>query len=275
MILERPEEPGKKYALAFTFMVHAGLIAALFLGVQWKRSAPDVMEVELWSSRPTPATQVLPPPPPPPPEVKPEPPKPVPKVEPKPEPLPPKKPDIAIKEEKKPPKPEPKKPEPKPELKPEPKKPEPKPETRKPEVKPETKPQPTAPDFSKELSRETSDLKPRANAQQLANAAAAESEQRASSNKRGLADYAAKIRGKVRGNIVLPPSIQGNPEAIFAVDQLPSGEILAVKLKRSSGNPGLDTAIERAILKSSPLPKPDDPALFQRELTIKYKPFEE
>jgi colicin import membrane protein len=131
------------------------------------------------------------------------------------------------------------------------------------------------PDFSKELSRETSDLKPRANAQQMANVAAAESEQRASSNKRGLADYAAKIRGKVRGNIVLPPSIQGNPEAIFAVDQLPSGEILAVKLKRSSGNPGLDTAIERAILKSSPLPKPDDPALFQRELTIKYKPFEE
>ena len=246
-----------------------------FLGVQWKRSAPDVMEVELWSSRPTPATQVLPPPPPP--EVKPEPPKPVPKVEPKPEPLPPKKPDIAIKEEKKPPKPEPKKPEPEP--KPEPKKPEPKPETKKPEVKPEVKPEakpkPTVPDFSKELSRETSDLKPRANAQQMANVAAAESEQRASSNKRGLADYAAKIRGKVRGNIVLPPSIQGNPEAIFAVDQLPSGEILAVKLKRSSGNPGLDTAIERAILKSSPLPKPDDPALFQRELTIKYKPFEE
>ena len=105
--------------------------------------------------------------------------------------------------------------------------------------------------------------------------AAAESEQRAASNKRGLADYAAKIRGKVRGNIVLPPSIQGNPEAIFAVDQLPSGEILAVKLKRSSGNPGLDAAIERAILKSSPLPKPDDPALFQRELKINYKPFEE
>lgn len=277
MIFERPEEPGKKYALAFTFMVHAGLIAALFLGVQWKRSAPEAMEVELWSSRPTPATQA--PPPPPPPEVKPEPPKPQPKVEPKPEPLPPKKPDIAIKEEKKPPKPEPKKSEPKPEPKPEPKKPEPKPEPRKPETKPETKPEPkpkpAVPDFSKELSRETSDLKPRANAQQMANAAAAESEQRASSNKRGLADYAAKIRGKVRGNIVLPPNIQGNPEAIFAVDQLPSGEVLAIKLKHSSGNPGLDAAIERAILKSSPLPKPDDPAHFQRELTIKYKPFEE
>ena len=266
MILERPEEPGKKYAMAFTFMVHAGLIAALFFGVQWKRSKPEVMEVELWSSRPVPAVQVAEPPPPPPePVVKPEPkpePKPIPKVEPE----PPKKPDIAIKEEKKP-KPEPKKPEPKPEPpKPEPKKPEPKPE-----------PKPKVPDFSKELSRETSELKPRPNnsAQQMANAAAAESEQRASSNKKGLKDYAAKIRGKIRGNIVLTPNITGNPEAIFEVDQLPSGEVLAVKLKRSSGNKGLDEAIERAILKSSPLPKPDDPALFQRTLEIKYKPFEE
>ncbi|MER2540879.1 MAG: hypothetical protein ABTQ26_16705, partial [Azonexus sp.] len=56
--------PGKKYAMAFTFMVHAGLIAALFFGVQWKRSKPEVMEVELWSSRPVPAVQVAEPPPP-------------------------------------------------------------------------------------------------------------------------------------------------------------------------------------------------------------------
>ncbi len=262
MILDKPEEPGKKYAVAFTVLVHVALVAALFLGVQWKRSQPEVMEVELWSAQPAPATYV-PPPPPPPPEVKPEP-KPVPRVEPKPEPVL-KKPEIVVKEEKK--KPEPKKPEPpKPEPKPEPKKAEPKPE-----------PKPKLPDFSKELSRETAELKPRANpsTQQMANAAAAESEQRASSNKRGLADYANKIRGKVRGNIVLPPSIQGNPEAVFVVNQLPSGEVLDVTLKRSSGNPALDTAIERAIRKSSPLPKPDDPSQFKRELEIKYKPLEE
>lgn len=254
MILDKPEEPGKKYALTFTVLVHVGLVAALFLGVQWKRSQPEVMEVELWSSRPMPA-QVVPPPPPPP-EVKPEP-KPLPKVEPKPEPPPPKKPDIAVKEEKK---------------KPEPKKPEPKPEPPKPEPKPQ--PQPKF-DFSKELARETSELKPRPNTQQLANAAAAEAEQRASANKKGLADYASKIRMKVRGNIMLPPSIQGNPEAVFEVNQLPTGEVLDVKLKRGSGNPALDAAIERAIRKSSPLPKPDDPSLFQRTLEIKYKPFEE
>ena len=276
MILERPEEPGKKYALAFTFVVHAGLILALFLGVQWKRSPPEAMEVtevELWSSRPTPATQVLPPPPP---EVKPEPPKPVPKVEPKPEPLPPKQPDIVTKEEKKPPKPELKKPEAKPEIK----KPEVKPEIKKPEVKPEVKPEakpkPTVPDFSKELSRETSDLKPRANAQQMANVAAAEAEQRASSNKRGLADYANKIRLRIKSKMtMLPPGIQGNPEAVFEVKQLPTYEILDVQLKRSSGNPALDRVIENAIRNSSPLPKPDEGIPFQRTLEIKYKPFEE
>jgi colicin import membrane protein len=311
MILERPEEPGRKYALTFTILVHVGLLAFLFFGVQWKRSQPDVVEVELFSSRPTPSVQAAaPPPPPPPPEVKPEPkpeprpePKPVPKVEPKPEPPPPKKPDIAIKEEKKPPKPEPKKPEPepkKPEPKPEPKKPEPKPEPKKPEPKPELKPEPKkpeakaeprkaepqlepkktepkVPDFSKELASETAQLKsrPNASAQQMASAAGAEAAQRASASKRGMEEYATRIRVKVRGNIVLPPNIQGNPEAIFVVEQLPGGEILNIRLKRSSGSPALDSAIERAIKKSSPLPDPPDPALFQRTLEIKYKPFEE
>ena len=111
--------------------------------------------------------------------------------------------------------------------------------------------------------------------QQLANAAAAESAQRASANSRGKADYANRIRGKIRGNIVLPPGIHGNPEAQFQVEQLPTGEVLSVKLRRSSGNPALDAAIERAIRKSSALPLPTDPSLFERTLDIKYKPFEE
>lgn len=257
MILDKPEEPGKKYALTFTILVHVGLLAFLFFGVQWKRSQPEVIEVELWSSRPLPA-QVVPPPPPPEPEVKPAS-KPLPKVEPKPAPVL-KKPDIAIKEEKK--KPEPKKPEP------------PKPEP----LKPETKAQPKF-DFNKELENETSQLKSSAKtaatAQQMANAAAAEAEQRAAASKRGLADYTNKIRVRIKSNLTLPPNIQGNPEAVFEVTQLPTAEILSVKLRRSSGNPTLDDAIERAIRKSSPLPKPDDPSLFQRTLEIKYKPFEE
>ena len=264
MILERPAEPGKKYAMAFTFMVHAGLIAALFFGVQWKRSKPEVMEVELWASRPVPAVQVEEPPPPPAPEpeVKPEPkpePKPIPKVE----PPPPKKPDIAIKEEKK--KPEPKKPEPKPEP--------PKPEPKKPEVKAEIKQTPKIDPFKEMLEREDKQRKTENTQAKLKKDA--EAEQKARGRLSDADKYKNMLRTKIKGNVALPPNIQGNPEAIFIVDQLPTGEVLAIKLKRSSGNLGLDQAIERAIRKSSDLPKPDDPALFQRSLEIKYKPFEE
>jgi colicin import membrane protein len=89
---------------------------------------------------------------------------------------------------------------------------------------------------------------------------------------RGLADYEAKIRNKVRGNIVLPPDMQGNPEAHFLVVQLPTGEVLSSRLVKSSGYRAYDEAVERAILKSSPLPKPDRPELFSRELKLTFRP---
>lgn len=274
MILERPEEPGKKYAMAFTFMVHAGLIAALFFGVQWKRSKPEVMEVELWSSRPVPAVQVAEPPPPPPePVVKPQPkpePKPIPKVEPKPEP--PKKPDIAIKEEKKPPKPEPKKPEPKPE----PPKPEPpKPEAKKPVLEPKVKQPPPVDPFKEALEREDKQRKNTERQDKLRDELDKEQrEQRAAGDNRSMKAWGDKVSRHVRQYVVLPSGIQGNPQAIFELRVLPSGDVLQpIRLKKSSGNPALDAAIERAIIKASPLPKPDN-GTFPNPLEIKYKPEE-
>ena len=85
--------------------------------------------------------------------------------------------------------------------------------------------------------------------------------------------YLAKLKTKIRGNVILPPNVQGNPAAIFRVTQLPSGEVLDVKLIKSSGNPQLDTAVERAIRKSSPLPVPEGRAP-DRVLDITYLPFE-
>jgi len=79
----------------------------------------------------------------------------------------------------------------------------------------------------------------------------------------------------VRGNIVLPPDIKGNPEAQFEVTQLPSGDVLNVRLKKSSGNSAWDAATERAIHKSSPLPKPSKPELFSRTLTLTFRPQED
>jgi len=61
---------------------------------------------------------------------------------------------------------------------------------------------------------------------------------------------------------------------IFDVVQLPTGEVLSARLRKSSGNKAYDDAVERAILKSSPLPRPDRPDQFRRELQLKFRPQE-
>ena len=86
------------------------------------------------------------------------------------------------------------------------------------------------------------------------------------------AGYANRIRQKIKSQINVPPDIIGNPEAIYDVEQLPTGEVLSVKLRKSSGNRNYDDAVERAILRASPLPRPDRPEQFQRRLELKFRP---
>jgi colicin import membrane protein len=112
------------------------------------------------------------------------------------------------------------------------------------------------------------------NAKNEAQAQAQKAAQEKAARDRGLADYVAKIRNKVRGNIVYAQEISGNPEAIFEITQLPSGDVTRVQLRKSSGSKPLDDAIERAIQKSSPLPKPENSELFQRVLILQVKPNE-
>jgi colicin import membrane protein len=50
------------------------------------------------------------------------------------------------------------------------------------------------------------------------------------------------------------------------------GEIIDAQLRKSSGVRAYDDAVQRAILKSSPLPRPERADLFQRSLTLKFRP---
>jgi len=72
----------------------------------------------------------------------------------------------------------------------------------------------------------------------------------------------------------LPPDIVGNPEARFDVVQLPTGEVIDVRLVKSSGVRAYDDAVQRAILKASPLPRPARPELFERSLELHFRPNE-
>lgn len=250
--LAGPADPGKWAAIGLSLFMHALLIAALLVSVRWQ-TRPVPLQAELW--REIPQQETAPPAP-----------TPVPKADPSPEPVPPaqstrtpsRPPDIAIAREK------------------------PKP---KPAAKPKPKPAAKAPalDFSGELEAAEREISRRRETQEKTAAAeneakaiqAARAEAAASARARALDEYRSRIVNKIRGNIVLPPGVKGNPEAEFIVTQLPDGAVLGVRLLRSSGQPLLDEAIERAIMKSSPLPKPALPELFQRELRLRYRPYEQ
>lgn len=94
----------------------------------------------------------------------------------------------------------------------------------------------------------------------------------ASALARAKADWVSRIQAKVKGNVIVPPDLAGNPTAIFDVVQLPTGEILEATLRKSSGSRAYDDAVQRAILKSSPLPRPERAELFQRTLELKFRP---
>ena len=90
------------------------------------------------------------------------------------------------------------------------------------------------------------------------------------------AEYSDKIKAKIRNKIILPDGLQGNPQAQFEVLVLPTGEVVQVKLLHPSGQPAYDDAVDRAILKASPLPMPPDPALVGefRDLQLNFSPTE-
>jgi colicin import membrane protein len=246
-LFQRPEH-GIGRAFVLSALVHIVLAAVLFLGVRWQVSPPDTVSVDLVDALP-------PPPPPPAPVVEAPKPPPPPKVEPEVKPPPPvPKPDIAVREK------------PKPKPKPEPKKVEAKP-------KPDTELQKR---MQEQLAQEQRALDQQRQERQLRDLLAAQqadaARKAASARASALGEYIGRIQAKVRGNWILPQDLQGNPEAIFLVIQLPTGEVLSTKLLKSSGNPAYDTAVERAILKSSPLPLPSDRALFARELKLTFRP---
>ena len=98
----------------------------------------------------------------------------------------------------------------------------------------------------------------------------------AAARQRQLQQYILGIRKKVTAKLVLPPAMAGNPEAVYSVTLLPGGEVLDVKLVKSSGVPAYDAAVERAIHAADPLPVPSDPDMFQqlRQANYKFRPIE-
>src|SRR5512143_1807958 len=282
---ESPRKPardkGRWPALLLAIAVHAAFLAVLIFAIRWQNRPPEPITAELYApptaQPPAAAAQQLPPAPPQP-EPKPEP-KPEPAPVPKPAPPPPPKPAPVVE-----------KPDPraaaialkaqqdeqrrKKEAAEKEKQDRAKQEAEKREAdKKKLDEQKRLAESRARQEREAQELKQQAEREKSARTAQQKAAEAASSaRERSEADYVRRIQAKVRGNVILPPDILGNPEAIFDVVQLPTGEIIDATLRKSSGVRAYDDAVQRAIMKSSPLPRADPPDLFQRTLTLKFRP---
>jgi colicin import membrane protein len=247
------KDPGRKWAIALAVLVHLIFAAVLVFGVNWQTKEAAPVMAELWNSLPALAPKPVPKPEPEPepaplPEPKPQP-KPVPKPEPKLEQSKPVKADIELKDKEKKRKEE---------------------ERKKAETEKRLKEQALKEQLD-QVEAEQAASKQRAAAEAARQQAAAQA-----ASQRLMADAISRISSHVRRFVVMPPDVVGNPQAEFEVFLIPTGEVLNVKLSRSSGNPAYDNAVERAIRKASPLPLPTDPALVGRfrELKLKFRPNE-
>jgi len=100
---------------------------------------------------------------------------------------------------------------------------------------------------------------------QLAEAAAARA--------RELELWRTRIHDRIKSKVVVLPGIPSSARAEYLITVIPGGEVLTIKLRKSSGYPAWDAAVERAINSAAPLPVPSDPDLFaqMRELTIGFR----
>ena len=83
--------------------------------------------------------------------------------------------------------------------------------------------------------------------------------------------YIASITAKIKSttNYLGSTDMPGNPKAVFQVEQLPTGEIISVRKVKSSGVPAFDDAVEKGIIKASPLPKKKDGTV-ERSLEVNF-----
>jgi len=87
-----------------------------------------------------------------------------------------------------------------------------------------------------------------------------------------LGQWIEVIRQKVERNWVEPASAAGDLSCDVHVTQIPGGEVVDVRVGSCNGDAAVVRSIQAAVMKSSPLPPPPDPSLFERELTFQFKP---
>ena len=92
---------------------------------------------------------------------------------------------------------------------------------------------------------------------------------------RASAEYGAKVAALIKSHTVfnIPNGLTGNPPVEYAINLLPDGSLRGAPRKlKSSGVPGFDEAVLRAIEKSQPFPRDERSGNVPSSLTVSHKP---
>ncbi len=87
--------------------------------------------------------------------------------------------------------------------------------------------------------------------------------------------YAARITRAIEQNWIRPPSARNGMRAELVIDLVPTGEVVAVNVASSSGDPAFDRSAERAVRRLGRLEVPEDPEVFEtyfRRLRLMFQP---
>jgi colicin import membrane protein len=87
-----------------------------------------------------------------------------------------------------------------------------------------------------------------------------------------MATWIQQIQAKIQRAWIRPASARPGIECVLYVTQIPGGEIVNVRLGACNGDQAVRESIETAAFRASPLPPPPDPALFERNLIINFRP---
>ena len=107
---------------------------------------------------------------------------------------------------------------------------------------------------------------------ELRRALAAEDDRRRAQEAGLLDEYIRLIENRIQQNWIPPASAISGLECIVNVTQIPSGDVVDVQVGRCTGDDAVVRSIEAAVLRSSPLPRPPVPSLFERNLEVVFNP---
>jgi colicin import membrane protein len=87
-----------------------------------------------------------------------------------------------------------------------------------------------------------------------------------------MSTWVQQIANRIQRAWIRPPSARPGIDCVVHVTQVPGGAVTSVKVGECNGDATVRQSIEDAVIRASPLPPPPDPALFERELDIRFKP---